>query len=193
MGKSINEMETYTYADLKKLDSAEGEHWELVNGTPYLQARPSYRHQEIAGNLFFVFKQYLKGKKCTVHQESEVNLSPAKEEDEIITLVVPDLFITCHPEKIDGQKFNGVPELIIEILSKDYRKDRWRNFNLYRDAGVKEYWIVDQYRNSVDVFVLRDGEFKLHGYYGLGEGEENIIRVNILEDLEVHVSDIFAQ
>ena len=35
----------------------------------------------------------------------------------------------------------------------------------YKVNGVKEYWIIDLYMKTVDVYVLYDGKYKLENYY----------------------------
>ncbi|SDX92881.1 Uma2 family endonuclease [Thermoactinomyces sp. DSM 45892] len=190
MGKQIIQDKRYTYSEFLEMESEEGERWELIDGKPVLLARPSQRHQDILLNIASALKNHLKGKTCKVRMDSDVNLF-GKEDDEIRYIVAPDLYVSCDLRKDDGQKHNGAPDLVIEILSTNYMKDRWRNYQLYEQAGVREFWVVDQYRNTVDIFVLKDGEFKLQGVYGREDEDTAIIPSSALEDFEIHVNDIF--
>ena len=63
--------------------------------------------------------------------------------DKIDTVVQPDICVICDLEKLDNQGCNGAPDWVIEILSKaTSKKDLNEKFDLYQNAGVKEYWIV---------------------------------------------------
>ena len=53
------------------------------------------------------------------------------------------LFI-CDGKKIIGRCIYGAPDFVIEVLSKSTRKkDMTVKLNKYREAGVREYWMVD--------------------------------------------------
>jgi Uma2 family endonuclease len=70
-------------------------------------------------------------------------------------VVQPDICMICNPEILDEKGCNGVPYLIIEILSPATSvKDSTIKFDLYEEVGVKEYWMVYPELNLVDVFVL---------------------------------------
>ena len=51
--------------------------------------------------------------------------------------------MVCDLSKLDQQGCNGAPDWIIEILSPaTSKKDLTEKFDLYQQAGVKEYWVV---------------------------------------------------
>jgi len=56
-------------------------------------------------------------------------------------------------------KYDGVPALVLEILSEGTRKkDITKKFDLYSSTGVKEYWIVNPLNKEVQVFHFDEGE-----------------------------------
>ncbi len=57
--------------------------------------------------------------------------------------------------------------------------------NLYADAGVREYWIVDPRTEKVLVYYLGQTDFQMEPYTFQDE-----IKVNIYEDLLINFSDI---
>ncbi|MGH7450523.1 MAG: Uma2 family endonuclease [bacterium] len=65
----------------------------------------------------------------------------------------PDIFFV-HKSRLGivGEKYvEGPPDLCIEAISKSSRKiDRGRKFGLYAEHGVKEYWIIDPLRNTIE-------------------------------------------
>jgi Uma2 family endonuclease len=61
---------------------------------------------------------------------------------------------------IDEKYVDGPPDLCVEVISKSSRKrDRGRKFVLYADHGVKEYWIIDPLRITVEFYENQDGEW----------------------------------
>ncbi len=74
----------------------------------------------------------------------------------------PDIFFIRKSRlRIVGEKYvDGPPDLCIEVISKSSRKrDRGRKFVLYAEHGVKEYWIVDPLRFTIEFYENQDGEW----------------------------------
>lgn len=61
-----------------------------------------------------------------------------------------------------------------------------RKFNLYQNAGVKEYWIVDIEHRAIDVFVLEDGRYQYKGVYGIEDTPQSLN----LPEFQLPVADI---
>ena len=61
---------------------------------------------------------------------------------------------------IRGSFFEGAPDLLAEVLSKDRDRDLIRKRAKYAAAGVPEYWIVDPANEVVIVLELSGGEYK---------------------------------
>jgi Uma2 family endonuclease len=74
----------------------------------------------------------------------------------------PDIFFV-RKNRLDivGEKYvDGPPDLCIEVISKSSRKrDRGRKFVLYAEYDVKEYWIVDPLRLTIEFYENQDGEW----------------------------------
>ena len=96
----------------------------------------------------------------------DVRLFP-EENSSDTTIVQPDILVVCDSEKIsDGKACKGAPDLVIEILSRSSAIiDRNVKFEKYRQAGVKEYWIVNagiaDPENAIEVMVnvLTNGQY----------------------------------
>lgn len=74
----------------------------------------------------------------------------------------PDLFFVRKSRLgIIGEKYlEGPPDLCIEVISKSSRRiDRGRKFVLYAEYGVREYWIVDPLRFTIEFYENQDGEW----------------------------------
>ncbi|WP_018132221.1 Uma2 family endonuclease [Effusibacillus pohliae] len=174
------------------LQTGEGERWEIIGGVPYnMTPAPSTEHQRIVGRLHTEFSVYLRGKKCeSFVAPFDVRLfGDGKTDHEIENVVQPDLVIVCDPTKLDDRGCNGTPDLVVEVLSPaTARKDRNQKLKLYRKAGVKEYWIVDPFHKTVEVYQFERNVFAEPETYG----EHERVKVGIFEDLEINLEDIFG-
>ena len=136
---------------------------------------------------------YLKGKKCKVYAAPFAVRLFERDGDypeDVDTMVEPDISVVCDTSKLDDIGCKGAPDLVMEILSPTtQRHDRFTKFNLYQQAGVQEYWIVDPASKSVQVFVLDDGRYVAKDF----GSAEDIIKVNVLEDCTIDLSQVFAE
>ncbi|MCO1603937.1 Uma2 family endonuclease [Desulfosporosinus nitroreducens] len=181
----------YTYGDY--VNWSEDERWELINGIPYnMTPAPSTEHQRISRKLALQFANYLVGKTCEVfYSPFDVRLPLANEKDEEITTVVqPDLAIVCDRNKLDEKGCKGAPDLIIEIISPaTAKKDMQEKFLLYEQNGVSEYWLAFPLDRVVDVYVLnKDNKYQRSGLYQ----NYDKIKVEIFEDLEIDLGLVFT-
>lgn len=106
--------------------------------------------------------------------------------------VQPDIFFVAKDRKdiIAAEYVEGAPDLIVEILSpSNWPFDRREKFQAYRDAGVREYWIVDLRARTVEVFLLEEGSYALVAQYGPGQ----TVPSAALEGFEIAVDDVFRQ
>lgn len=156
---------------------------EVFDGQIYHMASPSQEHQTISTELTTILNSYIKNKKgsCRVfHAPFDVKLS-----DSPLTIVQPDIMVICGKDKLDGKRCNGAPDFIIEIVSPSNPADDYiRKLYYYKNAGVREYWIVDPRRKTVTVNYFE--ESKLNIQYSF----DSTIKVNIYDDLLINFSDI---
>ncbi|MDR1144167.1 MAG: Uma2 family endonuclease [Spirochaetaceae bacterium] len=192
----------YSYADVLEWD--ESVRAEIINGELFMMAPPLTRHQFVLIELFVTIYTFLKGKPCKVIPAPfGVRLFPRDDLSDD-TLVEPDITVVCDPGKIDDRGCNGAPDLIIEILSpSNKRHDQLRKFNLYLDAGVKEYWVADPEQESVQVHALR-GDRYTTAVYALSREEEelppalakvevaSVVSSSVLPGLSIDLRDVFG-
>jgi len=121
--------------------------YELIDGDVFdMTPGPGRLHQELLMELATLLHTFFKGKPCKVYVAPfDVRLPNRKEADEEIkTVVQPDILVVCDESKLDDKGCRGAPDLIVEILSPSTSsKDRVRKLNLYEKHGVREFWIVD--------------------------------------------------
>jgi Uma2 family endonuclease len=148
----------YTYADY--LQWKFEERLELFRGKIFKLSAPNTKHQVIAGNLFVKARLFFTNHQCQVFIapfDVRLPLSNRKKDDEVTTVVQPDVCIVCDETKIDARGCCGAPDLVIEILSPgNSHKEIKLKYELYEEAGVKEYWIIYPEEESLAVFLLNE-------------------------------------
>lgn len=178
---------TYSYADYLLWQFQE--RVELIKGFILkMSPAPSVVHQRISNNVSYELNNYFKRKSCDVFVAPfDVRLSiPSDQKDS--TVVQPDLCIICDESKLDDRGCNGTPDLIVEIISPNNSKhDVHTKFNLYQEAGVKEYWIIEPNDKIILVYTLVNGEFI--GLKPQVEGEN--IKSPLFPELNIAIEDVF--
>lgn len=187
----INQLDlngTYSYADY--LFWRLKERVELFKGKIFkMSPAPNVKHQKVSRNLTIDLGNIFKNQKCQLFPAPfDVRILKQNTEDkEVFTVVQPDLCIICDSEKLDERGCIGAPDLIIEILSPgNSKKEMKLKFNLYEEAGVREYWIVDPNQESVLINVLENGK-----YITQNPIVDDEVRSIIFPNVKVHTDDIF--
>jgi len=153
---------------------------------------PRRIHQKVESNLHIEIGNFFKKSKCDVYESPfDVRLVKNKgtSDNEIETVVQPDICVVCDLDKLDDKGCVGAPDLIIEILSPStIKKDYTEKFNLYEENGVKEYWIANPEGRSLQVFHLENGIYEELETY---EEKEDIITSKLFPDLIIKMIDVF--
>lgn len=140
----IDFSKTYTYADYFKWQF--DERVELIKGRIFkMSPAPSRFHQDISILLTVKLVNFLKGSHCKVYSAPfDVRLPRNSKDDKAIyTVLQPDICVICDLSKLDDRGCVGAPDIVIEILSPGNNKKELRNkYEVYQEAGVKEYWII---------------------------------------------------
>ena len=174
------QLEYYTIDDIYNLP--DGQRAELIDGELYMMATPSMIHQRIVMELSFRIRDYIGRKKG----ECEIFPSPfavfLNADDKIY--LEPDISVICDQNKLTNEGCKGAPDWIIEIVSPtsrpmDYNKKLFK----YRNAGVREYWIVDYERNLITVYNFEHDEMTDYTF-------NDKVKAGIYEDLEIDFAEI---
>ena len=162
---------------------------ELIKGFVLkMSPAPNRFHQKVSQNVNFKILTFFDKHPCNVFVAPFDVRLPIKSKKKDSTVVQPDLCIICDEVKLDDQGCNGAPDLIVEIISPNYRKhDLDTKFKLYEEAGVAEYWIIEPIDKFVLVYTLREGQYI--GLKPFTEGE--VITSPLFPDLKVAVDDVF--
>ena len=141
--------QTYTIENIYALP--DGQRAELIDGQLYMMAPPNRRHQDILQSLSWCIESHIRLQKgtCKVYPAPFAVFLNADDK----TYVEPDISVICDRNKLDDRGCKGAPDWIIEIVSPSSRRMDYRSkHNLYGDAGVREYWIVDPEKERVTVY-----------------------------------------
>jgi Uma2 family endonuclease len=154
---------SYTYADYLLWQFSE--RLEIIKGKIFkMSPAPSRNHQQVLLKLIRRLDAFFLNKKCELNiapfDVRLINFKKSKENNQIFTVVQPDICVVCDPEKLDNGGCLGAPNLIIEILSKgNSKKDLTIKFDLYEENGVQEYWIVNPSEKDVHIYTLLNGKY----------------------------------
>lgn len=177
----------WTYEDYLRLPD-DGRRYEVLRGVLFVSAAPNPVHQFALRNLVRRLSVFLEE-----NPVGEFYLPPT---DLILphgltAPVQPDFFYVQGGEwtgMVTSRYMEGVPDLVAEILSPSTRRyDRKTKFDVYVEAGVREYWLADPLARTVEVFVLRDGAYVLFGKFSRGEH----LRSEVIPGFEPPLSQIF--
>jgi Uma2 family endonuclease len=158
----IRELDTngsYTYADY--LTWQFRERVELILGKIFkMSPAPSSTHQQISVAISTSIFTFLKRKDCKVYAAPFDVVLP-NITGILNTIVQPDITVVCDPKKITERGCEGVPDLIVEIVSKSsVTRDLHEKYGIYQQAGVREYWIVHPLDRSLVIFTLTEGKYQ---------------------------------
>jgi len=182
----------YTFADY--LTWMDDKRRELIDGFINLMTPAPLRiHQEIAANLYLEIGNQLSDNPCKAYfAPFDIRLPNNPNEildEQVYTVVQPDISIICDLTKLDKKGCIGPPDLIIEIISPATAKHDIENkYRLYEKHGVKEYWIVYPESKSVNVFLLNSsGKYQMVGMYA----DDSEVKVNIFNNVTIDLKEVF--
>ena len=149
-----------TVADLDLMPDDDNR-YELFEGEIFVSRAPGLPHQTVLANLLTLIKVFL-----TNHPIGKTWPTPGVIFDNY-NAAIPDIIFVSneHIEAIaSGEKVTGAPDLVIEVISRgaeNERRDRTVKRQAYSKFGVREYWVVDRHRKTIEVYRLVHGQLEL--------------------------------
>lgn len=178
----------FTYADIAQLPEwPEGPLVEIISGDLFLNPSPTPNHQRIIRNVLRYLDRFVHNRNM-----GEVLSSPIDVYFTEKNYVIPDLVFvsTSNLGIIQDKHIRGSPDLIVEVVSTDRAKDYISKKKLYEEAGVREYWIIDNAGSEIVVYTLGGNEFTLKNIYGPNTTLKSSLPE--LTDFSVNTDDIFS-
>lgn len=164
---------------------------ELLKGKIFEMSGPNRVHQKISGYLYVKIYNFLDGRKCDVYAAPfDVRLPKKSNEDkDIYTVVQPDICVICDEEKLDDRGCIGTPDIVIEVLSpSNNKKDLKYKYQIYEEAGVKEYWVVFPQDRSLMIYTLTNDKYVASPFLFSGDIAESAA----LPGFKLDLTDLFA-
>ena len=180
MAPALAQKNFYTIEDIYALP--DGERAELIDGQIYYMSPPNRKHQDIAGELFGIIRDYIKSKNGSCRPYIAPFAVFLNNNDK--NYVEPDISVICDSNKLTDNGCSGAPDWIIEIVSPGSRRmDYFTKLFKYRTAGVREYWIVDPDKKRITVYNFELEDIQDYTF-------SDIIKVGIYDDLYINFADI---
>lgn len=190
MGLPLRDTKHHTYAEY--CTWPDDARYELIDGVAYAMApAPVRSHQEVLGGIFSQVHTALEGRRCRAYiAPFDVRLPHGDEaDDDVDTVVQPDLSVVCDRDKLDTRGCRGAPDWIVEVLSPATAgHDMIVKRRLYERAGVREYWLVHPTDRVVTVYTLRDGAYGVPAIHELKER----LAVTVLPEIEIDWARVLA-
>lgn len=175
----------WRYEDLLALPD-DGPRYEIIDGELYEMPSASLEHAATIMRLIAVLLPVVRSLGGGLFTAPLDVLFPGADP------VQPDLLVLL-PERLaatEGKRVvESTPDLVIEVVSpSNAEHDRVRKRDLYAQAGVPEYWLVEGTAASIEVLVLRNGVYERH-VLATGDGT---VTSRVLPDLSFPASEAFG-
>lgn len=174
-----------TYADLEQLPD-DGRRYELYDGEVWVVPSPIPWHQLVVDRFADQLKAYRERFGGLLFMAPlDIVFSP-------FNTAQPDVvfFVRDRERLIDLRKTIRVaPDLAVEVLSPSTEAmDRGKKMRMFARFGVREYWIVDPDRETVEVYYLSEGSYELVQ----AASRTQLAESRILPELIVNVGALFV-
>lgn len=173
----------FTYEDYVLLP--EDRRYEIIDGDLFMTPAPTPYHQQVAFNLAAALRQHVRARRL-----GEVLIAPCDVVLSATDIVQPDvLFISAARLSIIGEKYIAdAPDLIVEVLSPATAdRDQTLKLKLYARFGVREVWIADPEKRTVEVLAASLEGFRPEATFGSGD----TLRSPLLIGLEIPLAEVF--
>jgi Uma2 family endonuclease len=182
---SVPQSHRYTYEDYARLP--DDRRYEVIDGELFVTPAPTPFHQIVALRI-------LRALEALVEREARgiVLVAPCDVVLSRFDVLQPDIFfISSARLGVIGEKYvSDAPDLIVEVLSPGTRKrDRTLKANRYARFGVREMWIADPDRKTIEVHVNEAETFRRQATYAA----KDTLVSPLLPGLEIPLERVFAE
>ena len=174
-----------SYEEFMEIYEKSNTRMEFINGQIYVISAPGLNHQAILGNLYIIFKDYFKGKKCHPFM-APLDIHFRKKNIQDPDVMQPDLVVLCDLEgNVNAkQRYTGTPSLTLEIISPSSRSiDMVYKLNTFMISGVLEYWVVDPAKKTISVYCFEDCKVDRMEFYKSGETARSFVYEGLSADV----------
>jgi Uma2 family endonuclease len=187
-------LQKMTVAEFREMEFEDNDPfwYELIDGEVFRKSpdpafRPAPIHQRVSRTIAFAMHQYV-----TDNQLGEIFYAPIDvflddynaPQPDIVFVAVAQAYIVTN----DG--IEGVPALVVEIISpSSIVRDRKAKYEVYEQAGVAEYWLVDPANQEIEVYQWQQERYVL---LSAASAIEGTLSSAILPGLVLDLKTLFA-
>lgn len=154
---AIPQKERWTYSDYVNLTPPDSYGFQVIRGELIVSPSPKRRHQRAVLSLVRILDTCV-----NEGQTGEVFVAPFDvvldaDRPDPENIVQPDIAFVSKERLhiVTDDHIKGAPDLVVEVLSgSTARYDRVRKMSVYKQFGVKRYWIVDADQKVLEAFDL---------------------------------------
>ena len=140
--------------------------YEIIEGVKIMAPSPGWGHVNVTANLIATIGVHARINKLgvAVADNFDVHFPDGN-------LFQPDfIFVSAENAKLLFQSkettIHGVPDMVAEIFSRStMKRDITIKKDIYERNGVKEYWLINPWSESIEVYLLREGKYFLDDVY----------------------------
>jgi Uma2 family endonuclease len=182
---SVSQWHRFTYEDYARLP--DDRRYEVIDGGLFVTPAPTPFHQIVGRRIQRLIEDYVeKGRLgIVINAPCDVVLSQ-------FDVLQPDVFfISSGRLQMVGEKYiSDAPDLVVEVLSPGTRRrDRTLKAKRYARFGVREMWIADPDRKTIEVHVNAAETFRRHAVYA---GKDKLMSP-LLPGLEIPLEQVFTE
>lgn len=154
-------------------------------------SRTYIEHSMVIDNFVIKIGNQIKDSLCRVFSDG-VQYQWKENDDKI---VIPDASIMCNIRDRKNISFTGVPRFVMEVLPDSTEEyDRTEKMDIYRKAGVSEYWITDWRKKQVEIYMFdwkEDGTSYSYLFKKVTEKNKEELQLVMFPDLKITFDELF--
>jgi Uma2 family endonuclease len=182
---SVPESLRFTYEDYARLP--DDRRYEVIDGELFLTPAPTPFHQIVKGRIEDILKAHVQKHRLGLVLDAPCDVVLSRYD-----VLQPDIFfISSERLAMIGEKYiSDAPDLVVEVLSPGTRKrDRLLKSKRYARFGVREMWIADPDKKTIEVFVNVKETFRREALYT----GEDVLRSPMLLRLQIPLPRVFSE
>lgn len=180
--------------------------YEIIEGVKFMAPSADVGHGNIVTNLIKTIGLYASINRLGICFGDHIDIHLPDG-----SLFQPDFtFISAANDRfvIDNKHgtIHGVPDMVAEIFSRStMKRDLGIKKDVYERNGVKEYWLINPWNETIEIYLLKDGKYEFDDIYinytdddlkNMTDEERADVQmevpVNILDGFKVKIRNIFG-
>lgn len=150
---SLDRQGSYTRKDLMEFPAHK--RMQLINGYLILPSPVSAIHQRIIAELLYQWTNYIKEAQLPYKAVTSPVRFSRKGDDR--TVLIPDFAVVRYPGRILHADLSVLPSFVAEVTTPGTNcLDHLIKPRIYKEWGVREYWIINPQTSSVEVYTFTD-------------------------------------